>query len=247
MIYVDLPADLNLEDDQGRNIARLSDAVSPEAVTPGAVLVAGALRAWSWVVVEALDSGFVYFRQVSAHEAARRGSLVQPRPQAGTPFPPRWTKERCCATTAPTADYRARRAPRSSARTEPPIGVAQPRMIARGARIRSIWFGRVLPADSQSCTWPSTRTNGSSCVAARRQPLHRQGAHSRQHEYGLLSNRPFVTLSDRAGLRPFALPEQTRRGTVCCSSAGYGCARLTAAGCAQYALKPVGVIVARLA
>ena len=42
MIYIDLPADLNLEDDQGRNIARLSDAVSPEAVTPGAVLVAGA-------------------------------------------------------------------------------------------------------------------------------------------------------------------------------------------------------------
>jgi hypothetical protein len=82
VIYIDLPADLNLEDDQGRNIARLSDAVSPEAVTPGAVLVAGAFRAWSWVVVEALDSGFVYFRQVSAHEAARRGSLVSPLPRS---------------------------------------------------------------------------------------------------------------------------------------------------------------------
>jgi hypothetical protein len=67
------------------------------------------------------------------------------------------------------------------------------------------------------------------------------------HEYGLLSNRPFVTLSDRAGLRLLALPEQTRCGTVCCSSASYGCARLTAAGCTRYALKPVGVIVARLA
>ena len=38
MIYIDLPADLNLEDDQGRNVARLADAVTPDAVTPGAVL-----------------------------------------------------------------------------------------------------------------------------------------------------------------------------------------------------------------
>jgi hypothetical protein len=82
MIYIDLPADLNLEDDQGRNIARLADAVSPDAVTTGAVLVAGAPRAWSWVVVEVIDSGFVYFRQVSAREAARRGSLVKPLPQS---------------------------------------------------------------------------------------------------------------------------------------------------------------------
>jgi hypothetical protein len=82
MIYIDLPADLNLEDDEGRNIARLGDAVSPQAVTPGVVLVAGAPRAWSWAIVEAIDSGFVYFRQVSAREAARRGSLVRPLPQS---------------------------------------------------------------------------------------------------------------------------------------------------------------------
>jgi hypothetical protein len=82
MIYIDLPADLNLEDDEGRNIARLADAVSPEAVVPGAVLVAGSPRGWSWAVVEAIDSGFVYFRQVSAREAARRGSLVRPLPQS---------------------------------------------------------------------------------------------------------------------------------------------------------------------
>jgi len=66
MIYIDLPADLNLEDDEGRNAARLADAVTPDAVTPGAVLVAGAPRAWSWAVVESVDSGFVYFRQVTA-------------------------------------------------------------------------------------------------------------------------------------------------------------------------------------
>jgi hypothetical protein len=45
MIYTDLPADLNLEDGEGRNIARRADAVSPDAVIPGTVLVAGTSRA----------------------------------------------------------------------------------------------------------------------------------------------------------------------------------------------------------
>ena len=85
MIYIDLPADLNLEDDQGRNVAGLADAVTPDAVTPdavtpGAVLVAGTARAWSWAVVENVDGGFAYFRQISAQDAARRGSLVKPLP-----------------------------------------------------------------------------------------------------------------------------------------------------------------------
>ena len=35
MIYIDLPADLNLEDDEGRNVARLADAVTGEE-GPGA-------------------------------------------------------------------------------------------------------------------------------------------------------------------------------------------------------------------
>jgi hypothetical protein len=82
MIYIDLPADLNPEDDHGRNVARLADAVTPDAVTPGAVLVAGAARAWSWAAVESVDSGFVYFRQISAQDAAWRGSLVRPLPQS---------------------------------------------------------------------------------------------------------------------------------------------------------------------
>lgn len=82
MIYIDLPADLNLEDDEGRNVARLADAVTPDAVTQGAVLVAGTPRAWSWAVVVGVDSGFVYFRQISAQDAARHGSLVRPLPQS---------------------------------------------------------------------------------------------------------------------------------------------------------------------
>jgi len=81
MIYIDLPADLNAEDDQGRNIARLADAVTPETARPGAVLVAGAPSAWSWAVVMAVEAGFVHFRQVSAREAAQHGSLVAPLPR----------------------------------------------------------------------------------------------------------------------------------------------------------------------
>ncbi len=82
MIYIDLSADLKLEDDEGRNIARLADAASPDAVIPGTVLVAGNSRAWSWAVVDSVDGGLVYFRQISAQDAARRGPLVKPLPQS---------------------------------------------------------------------------------------------------------------------------------------------------------------------
>jgi hypothetical protein len=81
VIYIDLPADLNIEDDQGRNVARLADALSPDAVGAGAVVVAGASGAWSWAVVDAVETGFVYFRQISAREAAQRGTLVAPLPR----------------------------------------------------------------------------------------------------------------------------------------------------------------------
>src|SRR5208283_5728113 len=39
-----------------------------------------------------------------------------------------------------------------------------------------------------------------------------------------------------------ASPAETRWGTVFCSPAGYGCSRLTATGCAQYAPKSVGLV-----
>lgn len=41
-----------------------------------------------------------------------------------------------------------------------------------------------------------------------------------------------------------ASPAETRWGVVFCSPAGYGCSRLTATGCAQYAPKSVGLVVA---
>jgi hypothetical protein len=47
---IDLPADLNMEDDHGRNVARVADALNPAAVAVGAMLVAGASGAWSWAV-----------------------------------------------------------------------------------------------------------------------------------------------------------------------------------------------------
>ena len=82
MIYIDLPADLNLEDDEGRNIARLADVVTPDAVTQGAVIVACTPHAWSWAVIEGVESGFVYFRQIGARDAVRRGSMIKPFPRS---------------------------------------------------------------------------------------------------------------------------------------------------------------------
>jgi hypothetical protein len=86
MIYIDLPADLNLEDDEGRNIARLADAVTPDTVTQGAVLVAGTPHAWSWAVIEDVESGFVYFRQISARDAARARATHSRPNRAGEGF-----------------------------------------------------------------------------------------------------------------------------------------------------------------
>ncbi len=82
VIYIDLPADLNMEDDEGRNVARLSDAVNPDHIATGSVLVAGAPGGWSWVLVEEIEEGFVYFRQISGSEAGRRAPLVTPLPQS---------------------------------------------------------------------------------------------------------------------------------------------------------------------
>lgn len=64
-----IDADLHMEDDIGRNIGRLPQG-QPWLV-PGVVATAGRPGAWSWVVVDEVDDGFVYFHQVSAREAER--------------------------------------------------------------------------------------------------------------------------------------------------------------------------------
>lgn len=72
MTTIDLTADLNAEDDEGRNWALLSGAGRPDMVKPGAVLRAGTPRFWSWVRVEIVDpDAQVHFRQISAAEAER--------------------------------------------------------------------------------------------------------------------------------------------------------------------------------
>ena len=74
---LDLGADLSCEDDDGLSWARLSKAVHPERVQPGAVLRAGADRSWSWARVVAVDEdGQVHFQQIRGAEAATSGRLA---------------------------------------------------------------------------------------------------------------------------------------------------------------------------
>lgn len=79
MIVIDLDADLNMEDDEGRNFT----VVEAEAERPvlGRAVVAGRPDFWSWVVVDSIEeisggSAIVTFRQVSAKGAAAIGPLV---------------------------------------------------------------------------------------------------------------------------------------------------------------------------
>jgi hypothetical protein len=75
-VTIDLKADLNSEDDEGRNWALLSGATVPGVVRRGAVLRAGTERFWSWVHIDAVDDdGQVHFHQISAEEARRAGAL----------------------------------------------------------------------------------------------------------------------------------------------------------------------------
>lgn len=62
MPVIDLRADLNAEDDEGRWWSLLSEATNPGAIRSGAVLVAGTERFWSVVRVEQVDAdGQVHF------------------------------------------------------------------------------------------------------------------------------------------------------------------------------------------
>lgn len=73
MIYIDLPADLSFEDDEGLTLARIPETGAP---SPGTVLVAGTPTAWTWAHVKDVHEGWVRFTQISAREAATYGSLV---------------------------------------------------------------------------------------------------------------------------------------------------------------------------
>lgn len=73
MIVIDIEADLNLVDDEGRNVARLPEGNAH--LEPGSIAVAGRPGFWSWVEIDESDEEFVHFRQVSAQHAAARGPL----------------------------------------------------------------------------------------------------------------------------------------------------------------------------
>ena len=71
MPTIDLRADLNAEDDEGRWWSLLRDATEPEAVVPGAVLIAGSERFWSVVRIEQVDvDGQVHFVAVPLDDPA---------------------------------------------------------------------------------------------------------------------------------------------------------------------------------
>jgi hypothetical protein len=73
MIVIDIEADLNVVDDQGRNVARLP--AGRAHLEPGSIAVAGRPGFWSWVEIDEIDSELVHFRQISAQQAAARGPL----------------------------------------------------------------------------------------------------------------------------------------------------------------------------
>jgi len=71
MPRIDLRADLNTEDDEGRWWSLLRDAVDPTRILPGAVLVAGTERFWSIVRIEQVDDdGQVHFVAVANDDPA---------------------------------------------------------------------------------------------------------------------------------------------------------------------------------
>lgn len=84
MIYLDLDADLNMEDDNGRNFARVASPALLPAV--GDVLVAGRPDFWSWVVIDLdgdAEGEIIYFHQVSARHAASPSTLGRRMPRTG--------------------------------------------------------------------------------------------------------------------------------------------------------------------
>jgi hypothetical protein len=74
VIQIDIDADLNMVDDEDRNVARRPAHASTLKV--GDVAVAGRPGFWSWVMIEEMTDISVSFRQITAQEAATvRGDL----------------------------------------------------------------------------------------------------------------------------------------------------------------------------
>lgn len=70
MPIIELRADLNSEDDQGRWWSLLREAKEPARIVPGAIVVAGSERFWSLVRIEQVDDdGQVHFVAVADEDS----------------------------------------------------------------------------------------------------------------------------------------------------------------------------------
>ncbi len=78
MANIDLRADRNAEDVEGRWWALLTDATDPSLVVPGAVLIAGSERFWSVVRIAQVDpDGQVHFVALGDDDPAAVGLLAR--------------------------------------------------------------------------------------------------------------------------------------------------------------------------
>jgi hypothetical protein len=78
---LDLVADLNAQDDDGLGWSTLADAIAPDRVRPGAVLLAGDSQARAVVRVIAVDGdGQVHFAILPGSVAKNR-HLIDQRPE----------------------------------------------------------------------------------------------------------------------------------------------------------------------
>ena len=73
---IDLWADLNAEDDEGRNWSMVDRAREPAALLPGVVLIAGVNGLWSIARIDTVDDdGQVHFVPMDHEDPAARAVL----------------------------------------------------------------------------------------------------------------------------------------------------------------------------
>lgn len=73
---IDIWADLNAEDDEGRNWSLMREAHEPGLIVPGAVVIAGYEGFWSVVRIDEVDEdGQVHFVQVD-HDAPEARAVL---------------------------------------------------------------------------------------------------------------------------------------------------------------------------
>ncbi|KAA0236033.1 MAG: hypothetical protein JJLCMIEE_00689 [Acidimicrobiales bacterium] len=78
---LDLWADLNTEDDNRLCWSALRHATKPEAVVPGAVLIAGTETLWAVVRIESIDDdGMVHFSVVDPQDPVSKAVLADASP-----------------------------------------------------------------------------------------------------------------------------------------------------------------------